>query len=422
MSEDIVISQPSCADAVDSNALPVAEAIQRINAIVEAVQDTECVPIRAALERTLADDLYSTINVPRHTNSAVDGYAISAIDLSHDTSKALTVVGTAFAGQPYKDKIQPGQCVRIMTGAKMPAGTDTVIMQEHVSLHDDVIRFNPDHEAGQNVRHAGEDLTIGQVAIPAGKKLTPAELGMLASMGIEEVNVRRKLRVSFFSTGNELRSLGQPLSEGEIYDSNRYTLHGMLSRLQVEIRDMGVIPDQPDVMRQAFLQASSNADVVITTGGVSVGDADYVKDIIAEIGKVDFWKLAIKPGRPLAFGKINDAIFFGLPGNPVAVMVTFYQFVQPTLRRVMGQTDINQTRFKVTSESSLNKKPGRVEFYRGILTTDTNGKVTVRKAGMQGSGILSTMSKANCFIILPTDSGPIEPNQLVDVEPFEGLI
>ena len=422
MSDDIVISQPSCADAVDTTALPVAEAIQRINSIVEVVSESEVVPIRAALERTLADDIFSTINVPSHTNSAVDGYAISATDLSHDTSKTLTVTGTAFAGQPYKDKIQPGQCVRIMTGAKMPAGTDTVIMQEHVSLDDDVIRFSSGHKAGQNVRHAGEDLTIGQIAIPAGKKLTPAELGMLASMGIEKVKVRRKLRVAFFSTGNELRSLGEPLNEGEIYDSNRYTLHGMLSRLQVEIRDLGVIPDQPDVMREAFLTASSNADVVITTGGVSVGEADYVKEIISKIGAVDFWKLAIKPGRPLAFGKINDTIFFGLPGNPVAVMVTFYQFVQPTLRRMMGQTDINQTRFKVMCESSLKKKPGRVEYYRGILSTDNDGQVTVRKAGMQGSGILSNMSKANCFIVLSADQHAVEPGQFVDVQPFEGLI
>ncbi|WP_455207834.1 molybdopterin molybdotransferase MoeA, partial [Kaarinaea lacus] len=236
------------------------------------------------------------------------------------------------------------------------------------------------------------------------------------------IMVRRKLRVAFFSTGDELRSVGEPLGEGELYDSNRYTLHGMLSRLQVDIIDLGVIPDKPQAIRQAFLQASRNADVVITTGGVSVGEADYIKEVIAEVGNVDFWKLAIKPGRPLAFGKINDAVFFGLPGNPVAVMVTFYQFVQPTLRRIMGQTDITQTRFKVPCVSALKKKPGRVEYYRGILTTDNEGNVTVRKAGMQGSGILSTMSKANCFIVLPSDSNAVESGQLVDVEPFEGLI
>jgi len=245
---------------------------------------------------------------------------------------------------------------------------------------------------------------------------------LLASMGMAEVKVRRKLRVAFFSTGDELRSIDEPLRDGEIYDSNRYTLHGMLSRLQVDITDLGVIPDQPQAIHQAFQQASSDSDVVITTGGVSVGEADYVKDIITEVGQVDFWKLAIKPGRPLAFGKINDALFFGLPGNPVAVMVTFYQFVQPTLRRIMGQTDIGPFRFKVPCSSALKKKLGRVEYYRGILETDNQGRMTVRKAGMQGSGILSTMSKANCFIVLPADSNTIKPEQLVDVEAFEGLI
>jgi len=285
-----------------------------------------------------------------------------------------------------------------------------------------MIRFNPGYKPGQNVRLAGEDLAIGQVAIEAGKKLTPAELGMLASMGIADLEVRRKLRVSFFSTGNELRSVGEPLAEGEIYDSNRYTLHGMLSRLHVEINDMGVIPDQPEKIREAFLHASSNADVVITTGGVSVGEADFIRNIIEEVGTVDFWKLAIKPGRPLAFGKINDAVFFGLPGNPVAVMVTFYQFVQPTLKRIIGQTNIDQARFKVTCQSTLRKKPGRMEYYRGILTTDNEGRVSVRKAGMQGSGILSSMSKANCFIVLAAGRSTVEPGQLVDVEPFEGLI
>ena len=422
MSEDIVVNQPSCADGIDINALPVEDAMQRINALISVVTDCEVVPIRDALDRTLAKDIRSTINVPSHTNSAVEGYAITSDDLAPTNPIQLRVDGTAFAGQPYQETVNPGHCVRIMTGAKMPQGTDTVIMQEHVSLNDDTIRFNPGYRRGQNVRHAGEDLTVGQVAIEAGKKLTPAELGMLASMGIADVDVRPKLRVAFFSTGNELRSVGEPLAEGEIYDSNRYTLHGTLSRLRIEINDMGVIPDQPEKIREAFLQASSNADVVITTGGVSVGEADFVRDIIAEVGNVDFWKLAIKPGRPLAFGKINNAVFFGLPGNPVAVMVTFYQFVQPTLRRIMGQSDVTPSRFKVTCTSSLKKKPGRVEYYRGILTTDIDGRVSVRKAGMQGSGILSTMSKANCFIVLAAGRSAVEPGQLVDVEPFEGIM
>lgn len=422
MSEETVINQPSCADAVDSNALSVTEAMQRINNLVHEIKDSEPLPIRDALGRILAEDVHSTINVPGHTNSAVDGYAISSADLPVESPKTLNITGTAFAGKPFTQQVQRGQCVRVMTGAKMPPGTDTVIMQEHVQVDNDSIRFNPGYQSGQNVRHAGEDLKIGQVAISAGKKLTPAELGMLASMGIADIKVRRKLRVAFFSTGNELRSLGETLGEGEIYDSNRYTLHGMLSRLPVDINDMGVIADDPHAMRKAFEQASKTADVVITTGGVSVGEADFVKQVIGEVGNVDFWKLAIKPGRPLAFGKINDAVFFGLPGNPVAVMVTFYQFVQPTLKRIMGQSDINPPRFKVLCTSKLRKKPGRVEYYRGILTTENDGRVTVCKAGMQGSGILSTMSKANCFIVLPADRSTVEPGQLVDIEPFEGLM
>jgi len=422
MNKPISINQPSCADAFDVNALSVRDAMQRINALIDVLHETETLPIREALQRTLAEDVCSTINVPSHTNSAVDGYAITSKDLSDSQDVQLTVAGSAFAGKPYPENIISGQCVRIMTGAKMPEGTDTVVMQEHVLLDGNTIRFNPGYKKGQNVRHEGEDLKIGQIAIAPGKKLTPAELGMLASMGIAKINVYRKLRVAFFSTGDELRSVGEALAEGEIYDSNRYTLHGMLTRLHADIIDMGVIPDEPNEMRDAFLQAATNADVVITTGGVSVGEADFVKEVINEAGNVDFWKLAIKPGRPLAFGKIKNAIFFGLPGNPVAVMVTFYQFVQPTLRRMMGQSDVAPIRFKVPCVSSLRKKRGRVEYYRGILTYDNEGQLTVSKAGMQGSGILSSMSKANCFIVLPSDSGSVEPGQSVDVEPFEGLM
>jgi len=427
MDEDIVINQPSCADVIDGDALAVDEATRRINALINVVTETELLPIRDTIGRILAEDIFSTRDVPGHTNSAVDGYAIAAEDPQHNfsglpTACSLTIVGTAFAGQPFKQKVQAGQCVRVMTGAKMPLGTDTVIMQEHVLRDSNKIKFNPNYKRGQNVRQAGEDLKNGQIAIAAGKKMTPAELGMLASLGIAEVNVTRKLRVAFFSTGNELRSLGETLGEGEIYDSNRYTLYGMLSQLPVDINDLGVIADEPRAIRDAFLHASDNADVVITTGGVSVGEADYIKQVIRDIGNVDFWKLAIKPGRPLAFGKINNAILFGLPGNPVAVMVTFYQFVQPTLKRIVGQVDIDLTRFKVICESELKKKPGRVEYYRGILSTDTGGRVTVHKAGKQGSGILSTMSKANCFIVLAADRTNVQPGQLVDVQPFEGLL
>ncbi len=422
-SKDRVQTQASCTDDFAADSLSAEEADSRISTLVDTVNGCEKVAVRSALDRTLGEDVYSTVNVPSHTNSAMDGYAIRSRDLpSADSSQALTVIGTAWAGRPYTGQAQVNQCVRIMTGAKMPAGTDTVIMQEQVECLGDTIRIAPGHKPGQNVRQAGEDLAIGQVAVPAGKRLSPAELGLFASLGIAEVKVVRRLRVAFFSTGDELRSIGEPLAEGEIYDSNRYTLHGMLARLNVELLDMGVIADERDAIAQAFHQAADMADVIITTGGVSVGEADFVKEILAETGTVDFWKLAIKPGRPLAFGKVDNAFFFGLPGNPVAVMVTFYEFVQPALRRMMGQTDLRPVRFKVRCESRLRKRPGRMEFQRGLLRIGEDGILSVSRSGPQGSGMLSSMSSANCFIVLPTASGTVEAGDTVYVEPFQGIV
>jgi molybdopterin molybdotransferase len=421
--EDSRQPRPSCSDDFDPTILAAEDAARRIEALVSPVPEYERVAVRSALDRTLAKDVYSTVNVPAHTNSAMDGYALRSSDLPADASRTtLKVIGTAWAGRPYHGTAKEKQCVRIMTGAKMPDGLDTVIMQEQVECVDDTILIGSGHKPGQNVRQAGEDLAIGAVAVSAGTKIDPAELGLFASLGVAEVEVARRLRVAFFSTGDELRSIGEPLAEGEIYDSNRYTLHGMLTRLGVELLDMGVIADQREAIGEAFRRAASMADVIITTGGVSVGEADYVKEILAETGTVDFWKLAIKPGRPLAFGTVSDAIFFGLPGNPVAVMVTFYEFVQPALRRMMGQKDLRPARFRVPCESSLRKRPGRMEFQRGLLQATYNGRLSVSRTGAQGSGMLSSMSSANCFIILPTDSGSVEPGDMVDVEPFEGLV
>jgi len=423
MSNDSIHTQASCADDFDPDTLSAEDAEHRIDALIRPVSGCEKVAVRSALNRTLTEDVYSTVNVPAHTNSAMDGYAIRSSDIpADDSTTTLTVIGTAWAGRPFHGSAQGNQCIRIMTGAKIPEGTDTVIMQEQVECTDNTIRIGPGHTQGQNVRRAGEDLGIGEVAVPAGKKISPAELGLFASLGIAEVKIARRLRVSFFSTGDELRSIGETLAEGEIYDSNRYTLHGMLARLHVESLDMGVIADKRDTISEAFQNAASMADVVITTGGVSVGEADFVREILAETGSVDFWKLAIKPGRPLAFGTVNDALFFGLPGNPVAVMVTFYEFVQPALRRMMGQGDVRPARFKVPCRSRLRKRPGRMEFQRGHLKLEDDGNLSVSRTGAQGSGMLSSMSTANCFIILPTASGSVEPGDTVYVEPFEGLV
>lgn len=414
--------EPSCADSTEPGLLSVEQAEQRIFDLIRPLHCPERVDIRRALGRTLIAGVRSTINVPSHTNSAMDGYAIRAADIPDEGTTQLTLAGMALAGKPFTGTAKAGQCIRIMTGAKLPEGCDTVVMQEQTRLEGELIHIDSRHRIGENIRQAGEDLALGQTAIPAGKCLTAADLGLLASMGMGEISVTRSVRVAFFSTGDELRPVGSQLAEGEIYDSNRYTLHGMLQRQDAELIDMGVIADRPDDLAAAFRHAAQVADVIITTGGVSVGDADYVKDIVAEQGRVDFWKLAIKPGRPLAFGTLGNALFFGLPGNPVAVMVTFYQFVQPALRYLLGQKDLRPFRFQVASASAIRKRPGRTEYQRGRLATGADGQLQVSLTGAQGSGILSSMSAANCFIVLAADQGSVEPGDLVTVEQFDGLL
>jgi molybdopterin molybdotransferase len=309
-----------------------------------------------------------------------------------------------------------------MTGGVIPAGTDTVVMQERAERRGDRVYIGDDNKTGQNTRQAGEDVKRGDVVLEAGRLLQPADIGLIASLGIAEVAVRRKLRVAFFSTGDELRSIGESLAAGQIYDSNRYTLYGMLTRLGVELIDMGVVRDDRTALQAALDEAARIADAVITSGGVSVGEADFVKEILTSLGQVNFWKIAMKPGRPLAFGKIKNAVFFGLPGNPVSVMVTFYQFVQPALQRMMGQQHTGSIIIKARSLSKLKKRAGRMEFQRGILGRQADGSMVVSGTGDQGSGILSTMSRANCFIVLAENCGDVEADTLVDVQPFAGLI
>jgi len=414
--------EPGCGDPFAADALSIEVAARRIEADIVPIRDREEVSLRGALGRVLAEDVLSPINVPSHVNSAVDGYAMRSADLPTRGSATLTLIGTAWAGRPCGETVQLGQCIRIMTGAKMPEGADTVVMQEHAEHTDTGMRIGEGHRPGQNVRMAGEDLAAGQPAAEAGKKITPAVLGLMASLGISRVAVRRRLRVASFATGDELRSIGEPLAEGEIYDSNRYTLYGMLARLGVDQLDLGVVRDTPEAIRGALERGAERADVIITTGGVSVGEADYVKEVITDLGEVTFGKIAIKPGRPLAFGRIGRSLFFGLPGNPVAVMVTFYQLVQPALRRMMGETRTSAARFEARCLSRLKKRPGRTEFQRGRLTVDADGRVAVSKTGAQGSGILSSMSAADCFIVLPPESGTVEPGDTVWVEPFEGTV
>lgn len=421
MSENTPSSLPGC-DEFDPLALNVEQARNRILETVSPVVETETLPIREALNRILAEAVISSINVPAHINSAMDGYAISAADIPSSDSAQLEVIGTVMAGTPLTISIPPGKCARIMTGGKMPTGTDTVIMQEHVQREGDVITITAGHKGQQNVRQAGEDLAKGDTVFGAGKRLTPADIGMLASMGNSEACVYRKVKVAFFSTGDELCTVGQTLGDGQIYDSNRYTLDGMLRRLDVELIDMGIVPDDRDKIEEAFATATASADVLITTGGVSVGEADFVKETLEKLGQIGFWKIAMKPGRPLAFGQINDCQFFGLPGNPVSAMVTFYQFAQPAILRMMGIGDVAPQYLRLKTINKLRKRPGRLEFQRGVISTDKNGEMQVESTGVQGSGILRSMSKANCFIELPMEASTVEAGEYVKVQPFAGMI
>ncbi|MGH8728721.1 MAG: molybdopterin molybdotransferase MoeA [Burkholderiales bacterium] len=415
------ISLRSCADDYDPDSMTVGKAREFIQRFLTPIATTERVAIRAALSRIVAADIVSPIDVPAHDNSAMDGYAVRFADLGISTR--LKVAGTAFAGKPFGRAVTSGEAVRIMTGAVVPEGANTIVMQEQASAAEGFVEIRGEHRSGQHLRRAGEDLRAGQVVLKRGHWLRPAELGLLSSLGIAEVPVFRRLRVAFFSTGDELRSLGETLGIGEIYDSNRYTLHGMLTRLGVDVIDMGVVKDEPKLLEEAFVEASSVADVVITSGGVSVGEADYVKELLSRLGEVVFWKIAMKPGRPLAYGKIGEAHFFGLPGNPVSVMVTFYHFVQDALWKLMGRSEIPfASTVQAVCVTALKKAPGRIEFQRGVLYRESDGTLSVRVTGEQGSGILRSMAEANCFIVLPDSQGSVAAGSVVDVQPMEGLI
>ena len=409
-------------DDFDPDSLSANTALEKILEVITPIQGTEKISLRSGLDRVLAEDIHSSVNVPSHINSAMDGYAVIGTDLPGSGTRELKVAGTVFAGKPLQQKITSGSCARIMTGGVMPQGTDTVVIQERTERNGDVIRIGADTRPGDNVRQAGEDIAIGDMILARGTRLTPADLGLIASLGIGEVMVTRKPRVAFFSTGDELQSIGEQLEDGNVYDSNRYTLYGMLTRLGAEIVDMGVVRDVREDIEKAFNVAASCADVVITSGGVSVGEADYIKEILARLGQVNFWKVAIKPGRPLAFGKLNNAWFFGLPGNPVSVMVTFYQFVQPALHKLMDRQYIEPLTTRAVCMSKLRKRSGRIEYQRGIIEKDESGRMVVHKTGAQGSGILSSMSQANCFIVLPMESEGVEPGTEVDVQPFFGIV
>jgi molybdopterin molybdotransferase len=400
--------------------MPVAKAREFIQQFLNPVSASETLALRESLGRILAANITSPANVPNYDNSAMDGYALKATDIS---ASRLLVVGTAFAGKAFNGTVADGQCVRIMTGAAMPEGADTVVVQEKTVVDGEYINMIEAPKPHANVRYAGEDLKMGQTVLATGHLMRPADLGLVASLGIAAVQAYRQLKVAFFSTGDELVGVGQPLETGQVYDSNRYTLFGMLTRLGVEVIDMGAIADDPALLEETLLSAAAQADVVITSGGVSVGEADYMKLLLAKHGQVMFWKVAMKPGRPLAYGKVGNAHYFGLPGNPVAVMVTFYQFVRDALLRLMGQPNpVPLPMFQVQCTQAIKKLSGRTEFQRGILFADTDGAWRVKPTGAQGSALLSSMSLATCFIVLDDTVSNLDAGAMVQVQMLDGIV
>ena len=460
-------------EGYDPQALPADDVLRFLSKLVSPVQDASDVPLFEALGRVLSDDVISPFDVPPHDNSAMDGYAFDGQQLTEASVEAplnLEVVGTAFAGKAWNGSVLQGQCVKIMTGAIMPTGLDTVVPQELVTVRTEPVEVSAAASTssartefiaipakllkpGDNRRHQGEDLMQGKPALLKGELLTPARLGLAASLGLKTVRCYRQLKVAYFSTGDEILSLGEPPREGAVYDSNRYTVFGLLSRLGCQVIDMGVVRDDPALLEAAFVQAASQADAIITSGGVSVGEADHTKAMMKKLGDVEFWRIAMRPGRPMAVGRIekpvleifsgikttvnpidtyvssyknnsekSDAILFGLPGNPVAVMVTFLAFVRPALLQMMGASASPQPLLKARSQEAMRKKPGRTEYQRGWVSTAADGTLQVKTTGNQGSGVLSSMAQANGLIVLHHAQGNVAVGDNIDVLMFDGII
>lgn len=414
--------------------LPLDDALVRIADSLTPITETETLPLVAALDRVLACPIYASVAVPSANNSAMDGYAVRAQDCTVAGAE-LALIGQALAGHPFGGGLQAGQTVRIMTGALIPPNADTVVMQERTEREGSRVRINATPAAGDNIRRAGEDIEPGSLVLPKGQRLNALDIGLLASIGVAQVTVLRRLRVAVLSTGDELLPMDAAPDGGKIYDSNRPLLLALLQRLNVEIVDIGLIPDQPDALRIAFSRARNEADAVISSGGVSVGEADYTKEILAELGEIDFWKIAIKPGKPFAFGRLDNTSnlknsaenrphpcwFFGLPGNPVSAVVTYHQLVVPGLRWLSGEVFELAKPLKAITAQTLKKQPGRMDFQRGLLVThDDENKVV--SAGSQSSGVLSAMAKANCYIQLELERGQVAEGEIVSIMPFDKFI
>ncbi|WP_282149527.1 bifunctional molybdopterin-guanine dinucleotide biosynthesis adaptor protein MobB/molybdopterin molybdotransferase MoeA [Vibrio diabolicus] len=410
----------ACCDTLSRAFLSVVQGQEKILSLVNTVSEIEACKIENAYGRVLAEHIISPVNVPQYTNSAMDGYAIRSDDVDRDSYQ---VIAEVMAGHAYDQPLEVGQAVKIMTGAPTPLNGDTVVMREQASQEGDKVTFNGANiKAGQNVRQAGEDLAIGSDVFTAGTRLASPEMGMIASLGFGEANVFRKLKVAVFSTGDEVQAPGTEQKANSIYDSNRFTIMGMLEKLGCEILDFGILEDNEQLMIEALENASAQADVVMTSGGVSVGDADYIKLALDKLGQIDFWRINMRPGRPLAFGQINNKPFFGLPGNPVAVMVSFINFVEPALRKMQGEQGWKPLKINAIATENLRSRQGRTEFSRGIYELDETGRLTVRTTGKQGSGILRSMSEANCLIEISPAIDTVKAGESVTIIPLQGRI
>ncbi|AKE96759.1 molybdopterin molybdotransferase MoeA [Cronobacter sakazakii] len=394
-------------------------ALEEMLSRIIPLNETQTLPLLKSMGRVTARAMTSPLDVPGFDNAAMDGYAVRLADVA--SGAWLPVVGKAFAGQPFSGEWPAGTAIRIMTGAPVPPGCEAVIMQEEAQTSDAGVRFTADVRAGQHIRRRGEDIRQGAVVMEAGQKLSAAELPLLASLGIAEVDVVRKPRVAIFSTGDELQLPGQPLAEGQIYDTNRLAVHLMLDALGCDVVNLGIIRDDPNALRAAFQEADREADLVLSSGGVSVGEADYTKTLLEELGEIGFWKLAIKPGKPFAFGRLASSWFCGLPGNPVSAAVTFYQLVRPLIAKLSGQKEVFTPRLRVRAATRLKKSPGRLDFQRGVLRTGADGLPEVVSTGHQGSHIFSSFTQGNCFIVLERERGNVEPGEWVEVELFNHL-
>jgi len=400
--------------------LPFEQALSNMLSQVSAITETLTLPIDQALHYVLAQNIASPLNVPPHDNSAMDGYAFTIESLT--ANKTLTLVGRSMAGAPFQGECKAGECIRIMTGAKMPDCCDSVEMQENVSVDGEQITFLQEKSFGSHVRKAGEDIQLNQQVLQQGHRITAVDIGVLASLGVAEVNVYRKLKVALIATGDELKLPGQALRVGDIYESNSFVLSAMLKKLHVDIIDFGIIEDDFEAIKAAFVSADKQADAVISSGGVSVGDADYTKTVLDELGEIGFWKIAMKPGKPFAFGKLANSVFFGLPGNPVSALVTFHQLALVALTKMQNAQPLKRTHLSVKCVDELRKSPGRMDFQRGILSINEQGENVVASTGSQGSGILSSLARANCFIVLPSEQGKVQAGEMVTVQLFDQFL